>query len=97
MPALTEDPNRLATGRADPQGSNISPRLAVINRPSFKLPTPMMAMEDNESAVRAEQSGKRRSTLHIGTSKWSLGKTIGVGSASKVKLAKNLETGEQVL
>jgi serine/threonine protein kinase KIN1/2 len=56
-----------------------------------------MAMEDNESAARAEQSGKKRSTLHTRTGKWSLGKTIGTGGVSKVKAAKNLETGEQVL
>lgn len=27
---------------------------------------------------------------------WALGKTIGAGSMGKVKLAKNMETGEQV-
>lgn len=27
---------------------------------------------------------------------WALGKTIGAGSMGKVKIARNLETGEQV-
>lgn len=39
---------------------------------------------------------KRRTTISAQTGTWSLGKTIGAGSMGKVKLAKNLETGEQV-
>lgn len=39
---------------------------------------------------------KRRTTISAQTGHWSLGKTIGAGSMGKVKLAKNLETGEQV-
>ncbi|MCJ1403285.1 serine/threonine-protein kinase KIN2 [Xylographa trunciseda] len=39
---------------------------------------------------------KRRTTIGAQTGQWSLGKTIGAGSMGKVKLAKNLETGEQV-
>lgn len=41
-------------------------------------------------------STKRRTTVTAQTGEWSLGKTIGAGSMGKVKLAKNLETGEQV-
>ena len=41
-------------------------------------------------------SAKRRTTIGAQTGEWSLGKTIGAGSMGKVKLAKNLETGEQV-
>ena len=41
-------------------------------------------------------SAKRRTTIEAQTGQWSLGKTIGAGSMGKVKLAKNLETGEQV-
>ncbi len=41
-------------------------------------------------------SNKRRTTITAQTGQWSLGKTIGAGSMGKVKLAKNLETGEQV-
>lgn len=38
----------------------------------------------------------RRTTIEAPTGVWSLGKTIGAGSMGKVKLAKNMETGEQV-
>ena len=41
-------------------------------------------------------SSKRRTTISAQTGNWSLGKTIGAGSMGKVKLAKCLETGEQV-
>lgn len=41
-------------------------------------------------------STKRRTTVTAVTGEWTLGKTIGAGSMGKVKLAKNLETGEQV-
>ena len=43
-----------------------------------------------------QASVKRRTTIGAQTGQWSLGKTIGAGSMGKVKLAKNLETGEQV-
>ena len=66
-----------------------------------------MAMDDNgsaqygaltdKSAVQAEQRGRKLSTLNTSTGKWSLGKTIDMGATCKVKLAKHLETGEQVL
>ncbi|CEO58803.1 Putative Serine/threonine protein kinase [Penicillium brasilianum] len=39
---------------------------------------------------------KRRTTITTPTGNWALGKTIGAGSMGKVKLAKNIETGEQV-
>lgn len=41
-------------------------------------------------------STRRRTTIGAQTGQWTLGKTIGAGSMGKVKLAKNLETGEQV-
>lgn len=39
---------------------------------------------------------KRRTTITTPSGQWLLGKTIGAGSMGKVKLAKNVETGEQV-
>lgn len=39
---------------------------------------------------------RRRTTITTPTGQWALGKTIGAGSMGKVKLAKNMETGEQV-
>jgi len=41
-------------------------------------------------------SNKRRTTIGAQTGQWALGKTIGAGSMGKVKLARNLETDEQV-
>ncbi|KAI9722257.1 MAG: hypothetical protein M1812_001729 [Candelaria pacifica] len=42
-------------------------------------------------------STKRRTTISAQTGQWALGKTIGAGSMGKVKLARNLDNGEQVL
>jgi len=39
---------------------------------------------------------RRRTTVTAQTGQWALGKTIGQGSMGKVKLARNMETGEQV-
>ncbi|KIV88253.1 hypothetical protein PV10_07952 [Exophiala mesophila] len=39
--------------------------------------------------------GRRRTSITAQTGTWSLGKTIGQGSMGKVKLARNIETGEQ--
>lgn len=39
---------------------------------------------------------RRRTTITTPSGQWALGKTIGAGSMGKVKLAKNMETGEQV-
>ena len=48
------------------------------------------------SAATSTVPVKRRTTIDTQTGRWSLGKTIGAGSMGKVKLAKNMETGEQV-
>ena len=45
---------------------------------------------------QAASQPKRRTTINTTTGQWALGKTIGAGSMGKVKLAKNMETGEQV-
>lgn len=39
---------------------------------------------------------KKRGSITTPSGHWALGKTIGAGSMGKVKLAKNIETGEQV-
>ncbi|KAJ5166797.1 uncharacterized protein N7482_005578 [Penicillium canariense] len=44
----------------------------------------------------ANSQPRRRTTITTPTGQWALGKTIGAGSMGKVKLAKNMETGEQV-
>lgn len=45
----------------------------------------------------ASAQPRRRTTITTPTGQWALGKTIGAGSMGKVKLAKNMETGEQVI
>ncbi|KAI9674545.1 MAG: serine/threonine-protein kinase KIN2 [Caeruleum heppii] len=47
-------------------------------------------------ASGSASSNKRRTTITGQSGQWTLGKTIGAGSMGKVKLAKKLETGEQV-
>ncbi|RKF83633.1 Protein kinase kin1 [Golovinomyces cichoracearum] len=42
------------------------------------------------------KSGKSRTTIPTASGNWVLGKTIGAGSMGKVKLARKMETGEQV-
>lgn len=44
----------------------------------------------------ASAAPKRRTMITTPSGQWALGKTIGAGSMGKVKLAKNMETGEQV-
>lgn len=44
----------------------------------------------------ASMQPKKRHTISTPSGQWVLGKTIGAGSMGKVKLAKNLESGEQV-
>lgn len=39
---------------------------------------------------------KRRTTITTPSGQWQLGKTLGAGSMGKVKVGKNMETGEQV-
>lgn len=59
--------------------------------------TPSAARTQTDGHVSGSGgSAKRRTTIGAQTGEWSLGKTIGAGSMGKVKLAKNLETGEQV-
>lgn len=53
---------------------------------------------ENNTKVPPASSGqpRRRTTISAQTGQWALGKTIGAGSMGKVKIARNLETGEQV-
>jgi hypothetical protein len=44
----------------------------------------------------AAMPSKRRTTITTPSGQWALGKTLGAGSMGKVKVGKNIETGEQV-
>ena len=68
--------------------SRISDATTLANDPALQTPSAAKTADGGQS--------KRRTTVTAQTGEWSLGKTIGAGSMGKVKLAKNLETGEQV-
>lgn len=63
-----------------------------------------VAAEDPAAAAQPSQlhpvasttQPRRRTMITTPSGQWALGKTIGAGSMGKVKLAKNMETGEQV-
>lgn len=50
----------------------------------------------DRNAPSSGSSNRRRTTITGPSGQWALGKTIGAGSMGKVKLAKKIETGEQV-
>ncbi|RHZ44988.1 putative serine/threonine protein kinase Kin1 [Aspergillus thermomutatus] len=57
---------------------------------------PPQAASGSHLHPSASVQPKRRTTITTPSGQWALGKTIGAGSMGKVKLAKNMETGEQV-
>ncbi|KAF2428617.1 Pkinase-domain-containing protein [Tothia fuscella] len=73
--------------------------VADMNHPSSHDGARESTRTSSHQPARSGQpatGGRRRTTLDTSTGRWGLGKTIGAGSMGKVKLAKNLETGEQV-
>lgn len=61
-----------------------------------QTPAGARATVDPTAQASGASTTRKRTEIDAQTGKWSLGKTIGAGSMGKVKLAKNLETGEQV-
>lgn len=58
---------------------------------------PINGVAVDARTVQQQPVNKRRTTITApATGTWALGKTIGAGSMGKVKLAKNVETEEQV-
>jgi hypothetical protein len=55
-----------------------------------------MPSDSHQTAPR-QTVARKRTSVTCSTGTWMLGKTIGQGSMGKVKLAKNQETGEQVI
>lgn len=69
----------------------------VANGESTPVQTPAAAADHAElNPSGTAQPARRRTTITGKSGQWTLGKTIGAGSMGKVKLAKKLETGEQV-
>ena len=86
-------------GSRSRNGSQMDAKAATAAvAPSGAAQTPSGARETVDAAAQASGSTttRKRTEIDAQTGKWSLGKTIGAGSMGKVKLAKNLETGEQV-
>jgi serine/threonine protein kinase KIN1/2 len=75
--------------------TDMSGATAVANGGPTSAPQPA-AYTERPPALSQPPSGRRRTSVTTSTGTWLLGKTIGQGSMGKVKLAKNLETGEQV-
>ena len=68
----------------------------VASSGASQAPTGARATGDPTTQASGASTTRKRTEIDAQTGKWSLGKTIGAGSMGKVKLAKNLETGEQV-
>ncbi|KAJ6013466.1 hypothetical protein N7540_008057 [Penicillium herquei] len=64
-------------------------RNATVDRPADST-------QPTTAPAAPAQQPRRRTTITTPTGQWALGKTIGAGSMGKVKLAKHMETGEQV-
>jgi len=75
--------------------TDMSGAATVVNGGPTSAPQSVTYAE-RPSAPSQPSSGRRRTSIATPTGTWLLGKTIGQGSMGKVKLAKNLETGEQV-
>lgn len=91
------DSVRAGTHRTTGSRGTNSERYASIDGTSQPPPPPSNGVPSDPTQARPQPSqGRRRTTIDTQTGKWGLGKTIGAGSMGKVKLAKNLETGDQV-
>lgn len=88
--------------RSRPGSSRISTEISggaavVANGGSVPSPTAAPSAHPERPSTSGNASmGRRRTSIITMTGTWWLGKTIGQGSMGKVKLAKNIETGEQV-
>lgn len=82
--------------RNSPQMDTKAVAAAVGPQSATQAPTGARATIDPASQASGSTTTRKRTEIDAQTGKWSLGKTIGAGSMGKVKLAKNLETGEQV-
>lgn len=81
------------TYRADPARPQHHRTSSRSHRDSVDMTTP--AAPPDVQAANAGQP-RRRTMITTPSGNWALGKTIGAGSMGKVKIARNLETGEQV-
>lgn len=72
------------------------PKSGTFGRYSETTPTKTTGDAAGKVPPGSSGSARRRTTIGASSGQWALGKTIGAGSMGKVKIAKNLESGEQV-
>lgn len=72
-----------------------APTTVVANGTSTHTPPSAISRSETHIPSTYPTVGRRRTSITAQTGTWSLGKTIGQGSMGKVKLARNIETGEQ--
>ncbi|KIW91255.1 uncharacterized protein Z519_08151 [Cladophialophora bantiana CBS 173.52] len=72
-----------------------APTTVVANGTTSHPPPSTTSRTETHSSQTYPTIGRRRTSITCQTGTWSLGKTIGQGSMGKVKLAKNIESGEQ--
>lgn len=89
-------PTRPGHSRHSSHMSTTVAAVAIANGASAAGSSPAGKPQADAATHGNGSSTKRRTTITAQTGQWTLGKTIGAGSMGKVKLAKNLETGEQV-
>lgn len=96
-PPPTRTESTRSTRRNSSRGhSRYNSEMATNGGPTSVQTPPAARTTSDVQVPGSSSSNKRRTTISAHTGQWALGKTIGAGSMGKVKLAKNLETGEQV-
>jgi hypothetical protein len=96
----SHNPTRSDSTRGGPPSTSRSDRTRYASIDTTSQQQTANGMPSDHTATRsaAGTSGTRRRTyITCSTGTWALGKTIGAGSMGKVKLARNQETGEQVM
>ena len=86
------------SGRTDSArtGHRSHPKSGTYGRYAENSPAKSIGDGTVRHTPGSSNSARRRTTIGASTGQWALGKTIGAGSMGKVKIAKSLETGEQV-
>lgn len=96
-PPPTRTESTRSTRRTSSRGhSRYNSDMGTNGGPTPVTPSGTLLAPSDAQAASSSGSSKRRATITAQTGQWALGKTIGAGSMGKVKLAKNVETGEQV-
>lgn len=60
-------------------------------------PSSAAGTTESKHGTTSAKPGRSRTTIPAQSGTWILGKTIGAGSMGKVKLARRLDGGEQVI